>query len=111
MSKFDSALAEAAYIIAGHGFTEHTVGDLSEGNGPWQATVRVSRQVLMNLGENADECFPQNTLVTDCEFYVWIMEDEAGFVTTEAMCNVDYMPDQVMVMDRDFEAVAAHYVE
>lgn len=113
MSKFQTVLAEVAYAIAGHGFAENEIGSVSEpGEGPWQATVRVTRMGLMNLGEDdLMESFVEAVGEdhADDEFYVWITEDEQGFVNEEAMCNASLMPDQIAVMDRDWLAVEAHY--
>lgn len=109
--KFQTVLAEAAYAIAGHGFAEQEIGSATvPGEGPWQATVRVTRVGLLNLGEDdLAERFAEHVVNHECEFYVWITEDGDGFVNQEAMCNADWMPDQIAVMDRDFESVAAHY--
>ena len=103
-------LAQSARAIAGHGFAEHEVGDLSNGNGPWQALVRVTASCLLDLGEDDLAAIMCHQIGSD-EWYVWISEDEQGFVTNESCCNADQMPDQIAVMDRDWESVAAHYAD
>jgi hypothetical protein len=116
MSKFQNVMAEAAYAIAGHGFAEREMGSVTEpGQGPWQALVRVSRVLLLNIGESEMSVQYETYLkeevntASDAQCYVWIIEDTDGNVTVDQYCNADWMPDQIAVMDRDWEACEAHY--
>lgn len=78
MSKFDNILAEAAYAICGHGFSEDEFGSVEHGMG-WNAVAVVSTTVLLNVGEGGlakqfDHEYGSET------FLVWIREDSQGFV-------------------------------
>lgn len=77
MSKFGSILAEAAYTMAGHGFTEGEYGNVETADG-YNALCIVSPVLLLNLGE--DELAEKVREVTEEECYVWFREDSQGFV-------------------------------
>lgn len=78
MSKFANVRAEAAYVIATHGFTDEQYGESGYGDG-WNALVTVSAQVLMNLGE---EDLWKSFYATHegSTMFVWVREDSQGFV-------------------------------
>lgn len=78
MSKFANVRAEAAHVIAGHGFADEESGSVEETDG-WNALVTVSAQVLMNLGE--EDLWKEFYLNhAGSEMFVWIREDSQGFV-------------------------------
>jgi hypothetical protein len=114
MSKYQNVLAEAAYAIAGHGFAEDEIGDLSEPNrGPWQALVIVSAVLLLNVGETelAERLRASDDIDGESEFFVWVIEHDNGSVEMDTMCDVVAMPDQVNVIMRDWASVIEHYDE
>lgn len=78
MSKFDSPLAEAAYTIANHGFTEDEFGTVEDIG--WNALVVVSSTVLLNLGE-IDLRDAACAYAPDSGWLVWVREDSQGFVS------------------------------
>ena len=81
MSKFDSGLAEAAYLVANNGFAEREEGSV-DGEG-WNALCVLSPTVLLNLGAEADLIESVQREYNDMRFNdvsVWIHENEAGFV-------------------------------
>lgn len=86
---FDSALAEAAHAIAGHGFAEAEFGSVQEGG--WNALVVVSPTILLNLGENEvrDTLLDFMPNMPVAGYLVWIREDSRGFVT-----EVEYASDE-----------------
>lgn len=78
MSKFANVRAEAAYVIAGHGFADEESGTVEEADG-WNALVTVSAQVLMNLGE--EDLFNRfHAEHQGATMFVWVREDSQGFV-------------------------------
>lgn len=84
MSRFDNTLAEAAYMVAGHGFALYEEGTVEEADG-WNALVTVSLPVLLNI--DASEFFCSALLagypeVRNNEVLVWVQEDSQGFVST-----------------------------
>lgn len=85
--KFRDVVAEAAYAIAGHGFTEEEAGNVSEGT-PWQAVVVISPVLLMNVAEEGlayrlGRWLIHNHMREDQTIYVWLSEDTQGFVDVE----------------------------
>ncbi len=80
MGKFDSVLAEAAYTIMLHGFTEDQFG--TSDSGGWNGLVDVSATGLLNLGEDElRERFVAKHGDAAGGYLVWIREDSQGFVT------------------------------
>src|SRR5687768_588281 len=82
MSKFDNAIAEAAYEIAGHGFTEETYGEVSTTG--WNALVTVTPSVLLNLGSDSDlidRVRAEGVYELTDGVLAWIRESNEGFVT------------------------------
>lgn len=78
MSKFANVIAEAAYVIAGHGFADEESGSVEETDG-WNALVTVSAQILMNLGE--DDLWKSFYATHEgATMFVWVREDSQGFV-------------------------------
>ncbi len=77
MSKYESALAEAAYVIAGNGFAVDECGSVDEWG--WHALVVVSPVLLLNVGE-ADLAERVRAEVGDAEQDVLVREDSQGFV-------------------------------
>lgn len=78
MSKFDDTLAEAAYAVAGHGFTEDEFGTVDDIG--WNAVVVVSPTILLNLGETEIRDAYENLHGND-DLLVWVREDSQGFVS------------------------------
>lgn len=82
-TKFSDTLAEAAYVLSGHGFSDE-YGSTQEPAG-WHGLVTVSPVLLMNVGADSDlvqrlrDHFPRTELDGHL---VWIREDSQGFVDT-----------------------------
>lgn len=79
MSKFDSPLAEAAYAVCNHGFTEDEFGSVQEGG--WNALAVVTPTVLLNLDETDLFRTMQNEGMPFSGYLVWVREDSQGFVS------------------------------
>ena len=84
-SKFDTACAEAAYFIAGHGFAESEEGSVDEDG--WNALVEVTHTVLLNLDAPAELFAAAAAEWPDLlhgaqSVTVWVHENSAGFVGT-----------------------------
>ena len=93
MSKYSSALAEAASDIANSGFAASEYGTVEYGTG-WNGLVWVSLDVLHNLDvdeELVTEVLKDFPEIRTGEALVWIREDSQGFVTVEncTMLDVD----------------------
>lgn len=81
MTKYDGPLAEAASVIANHGFAQETTGTVEYGPG-WFAWAVVSPVLMLNVGE-ADLAGQVRAVIGDTEYDVIISEDSNGFVSTE----------------------------
>ena len=82
MSKFQNMLAEAAYFIAGNGFSVYEEGSVEELDG-WNALVTVSMPVLLNLGMDEyslSQVLKEFPEARSGEVLVWVQEDSQGFV-------------------------------
>lgn len=82
MSKFDSVLAEAAYAVAGHGFTDEEFSNVQDSTG-WNALVTVSATTLLNVGETEirDRFLAEHSDAPLDGYLAWIRENDQGFVT------------------------------
>lgn len=79
-SKFSDVLAEAAYVVAGHGFQQGEFGNVELVDG-WNALCYVSPVLMLNLGEPelADRLRRYGRGV---EHLVWICETSTGHTYT-----------------------------
>lgn len=87
-SKFDSAVSEACYVIAGHGFgTEF--GSSTEGDG-WHALVDYSPVLLMNVYADADLIARLRAETNSMAGTAWITEDTQGNVSVRMAALTAY---------------------